>query len=282
MTMVHPRTREARAVTNTLTADSFTSRRAALVVGHPGHELRVHGWLEVAHPVVMLLTDGSGSSGRSRVSSTTALLERAGARPGDVYGRFTDAEIYAAILKHDSSLFISLAEELAAIFVRDRIEVLVGDAAEWYNPTHDICRMVIDAAGALAREASGRELASFGFPLVARPDASPENSVQRTICFELDDEALERKLAAARDYVELAREVDAALEAWGADAFRQERLCAVDPDSPTDPGDVQPFYERFGEQRVSDGAYKQVIRYRTHVQPLAEALRERVARARRQ
>ena len=38
----------------------IADHRAALVVAHPGHELRVHGWLEVARPVVCVSTDGSG------------------------------------------------------------------------------------------------------------------------------------------------------------------------------------------------------------------------------
>ena len=40
----------------------FTSEDActALVIGHPGHELLVHGWLEVARPIVFVFTDGSG------------------------------------------------------------------------------------------------------------------------------------------------------------------------------------------------------------------------------
>ena len=33
--------------------------RVALIVGHPGHELRVHAWLGLARPVVSVLTDGT-------------------------------------------------------------------------------------------------------------------------------------------------------------------------------------------------------------------------------
>jgi hypothetical protein len=54
---------------------------AALVVAHPGHELRVHHWLELTRPFVIVLTDGSGHSGQSRLASTTRVLAAAGARP---------------------------------------------------------------------------------------------------------------------------------------------------------------------------------------------------------
>ena len=39
---------------------ALSEQRAVLVVAHPGHELRVHGWLELARPTVCILTDGSG------------------------------------------------------------------------------------------------------------------------------------------------------------------------------------------------------------------------------
>ncbi len=74
---------------------------AALIVGHPGHELRVHGWLEVARPLVFVLTDGSGRTGNSRVSSTKSIVNQAGATPGRLFGAITDEAAYEAILNHD-------------------------------------------------------------------------------------------------------------------------------------------------------------------------------------
>ena len=41
-----------------------TAVKDFLFVAHPGHELCVHGWLEIARPKVFVLTDGSGRSGR--------------------------------------------------------------------------------------------------------------------------------------------------------------------------------------------------------------------------
>jgi hypothetical protein len=38
---------------------------AAVVVTHPGHEVRIHGWLERERSLVFVLTDGAGrASGR--------------------------------------------------------------------------------------------------------------------------------------------------------------------------------------------------------------------------
>src|SRR5262249_34481437 len=41
---------------------------------HPGHEVRLHGWLEMVRPEVFILTDGSGATGQSRLNATTTLL----------------------------------------------------------------------------------------------------------------------------------------------------------------------------------------------------------------
>jgi hypothetical protein len=40
--------------------------------------------------------------------------------------------------------------------------------------------------------------------------------------------------------------------------------------------DTKPYYEEYGEKRVAEGKYGEVIRYREHVLPLAEALRQTV------
>src|SRR5262245_50004468 len=93
--------------------------RTALVVSHPGHELRVHGWLERTKPVVHVLTDGSGHTGSSRLDSTTRLLERVGARAGSIYGRYSDESLYALLRRGAFDEFFELAQDLAAALVRD-------------------------------------------------------------------------------------------------------------------------------------------------------------------
>lgn len=87
--------------------------RAALVIAHPSHELRVHGWMQKARPRVFVLTDGSGREAQPQLASTTKTLEDVGAQTGSVYGRVSDRDIYNAFLRRDFSFFIGLAEELA-------------------------------------------------------------------------------------------------------------------------------------------------------------------------
>lgn len=246
--------------------------RAALVVAHPGHELRVHGWLERARPLVFVLTDGSGHGKQSRLASSTHVLERVGAQTGAIYGRFSDAVIYTAMLDRQVSLFTRVAEELASAFVAERTAYVVADAAEGYNPTHDICRHLVDAAIAMARTTPA-DIASFEFDLIGRPDTGNERGHRPSVLLDLDDGALERKLQAAREYPEMAGEVDSALNRFGAAAFRRECFRAVTPeDHWREPAELPPYYERHGERRVAERVYRRVIRYHDHVRPLRDTL----------
>ena len=251
---------------------TLPGRRAALVIAHPGHELRVHAWVELAWPRTFVLTDGSGHTGQSRLASTSGLLERAGAAPGGIYGRLTDRALYAAILGGDVDLVAGLAGELAQALVDGEIDYVVGDALEGYNPGHDLCRVIIDAAAELAGRA-GQRVACLDFPLVGRPNECPPTLPAEAISLALDDTAFARKLAATHAYAELAGEVAATFAETGLEAFRIECLRPVgDSAPPEDP----PYYERYGERQVMAGHYERVLRYREHFAPLAAALRHRI------
>jgi len=191
------------------------SGRAALVVAHPSHELRIHGWLEQSRPYVCILTDGGGRSGEPRLSRTSEVLDRVGATQGVIYGRLTDLEVYAAILNGDSELFAGLVEELCEAFVTEQIDYVVGDAAEGYSVAHDICRTMIGAAIELAESRYGHTIVNFDFLVVGRPE---ESQSDEAITIRLDDDAFTRKINAALAYSpKLARDVEAAL---GGDPFQ--------------------------------------------------------------
>jgi len=229
--------------------------------------------MALARPSVCVFTDGSGHTGQSRLDSTTRLLTQASARPGSIYGRFKDVEIYAAILDNDFSLFIELAEELGEALVRDAVEYVVGDAIEGYNPTHDLCRSVINAAVELANRIKPNRIANFDFLVAGPPDSRSDELRTREVCLRLDEVALERKLAAVRSYLELNDDVGKMISEMGSAALQFEALRPVISAVRTD--DViqePPFYERYGEKQVAEGYYRRVIRYREHILPLADAL----------
>ena len=261
--------------------EGLTPGPAALVIAHPGHELRVHGWLEWARPTVFVLTDGSGHGSHGRLASSARLIQRSGGRTGSVCGRFTDRELYDTILEGRVSVLTGLVTELADAFVAGRFEYVVADAAEGYNPGHDLCRYVVDAAVETARAGLPETFKSFEMDLAAAPDPAAGGTSARAVCMDLDDAALERKLGAAREYVEMSAEVDAALGRWGADAFRHECLRETPFDGDDEEPAAIPYYERHGERRRADGTYDQVIRYREHIRPLRDALRLHARTSRR-
>ena len=244
-----------------------------LVVGHPGHELRVYGWLAAARPVVHVLTDGSGSDGESRIGSTSVLLDEVAASRGSIYGRITDREIYGAMLAGDHGRFLDLADELAADMVRREVTLVAGDAIEGFNPSHDVCRYVVNAAVRIAVARSGRTIACYAFPLDSAPTEGSAGAGESALRVQLDDAMLERKLRAAHAYAELRGEVTRTLERFGAEPFRSEHLWRVDlADRYGWDPDRVPFYESYGAKRVASGAYQHVVTFRDHVKLLADAL----------
>ncbi|HEY7784769.1 MAG TPA: hypothetical protein VIB00_08580 [Pyrinomonadaceae bacterium] len=246
--------------------------KTALVIGHPGHELRVFHWLEVMRPAVFVFTDGSGRTGRSRLRSTTRILDQVGASSGLFYGPLTDAAAYAAILDQNVDVFSKLMRRLAGYLIDEDVSCVVGDALEGYNPTHDVCRLVIGAAVEIAHRATGRSVENFEFLLTGKPNGCGTWEDDRAIRLELDDEAFARKMAVARSYSELESEVREAIALNRADAFRVECLRRVPNRPPVFAADHKPFYEQYGEQQVLSGHYDQVIRYREHLLPLGDAL----------
>src|SRR5260370_27649281 len=115
-------------------------RRPALLVGHPGHELRVFGWMCEHRPLVCVLTDGSGRHGISRLASTAKLIAQSGARSGEVFGPVSDSGMYRALLEKNIPLFLDILNDIADSMVRHDIDFLACDPREGFNPTTQISR----------------------------------------------------------------------------------------------------------------------------------------------
>ena len=258
--------------------EELRTRRAALIIAHPGHELRVHRWLELAQPVVCVLTDGSGHTDCSRLASTTAVLERTGAAPGPLYGRLSDRALYQAILCGNTDLFAALADEIAEALDAADIDYVAGDAVEGFNPGHDVCRLLLNAA-VLRLEQRGRHLKNFEFLLEGPPHECPPEDRSEAIVLELEEDALSRKVAAARSYPELAGEVESAYASYGWEPFRVECLRPVRYG--LEIGHLfrhPPYYESYGEKQVAEGIYREVIRFQDHLATLAASLGNHVTR----
>lgn len=273
-----PSTQLRKAVASEAYEFPWREKRAALIIAHPGHELRVHHWLESAKPATLVLTDGSGRTLQSRLDSTTKILQRAGATPGPVYGRFTDADIYQAMLAGKLEIFLALLEEVVDWLVTERIDYVAGDALEGYNTTHEVCRFLTGAACERATRRSGRAIRNFDFLLTGRPDECPRPLQTGAICLRLEAAAVKRKLAAAMGYPELKHEVEFAQKEFGRAAFAVEWLRPVANDAGLHPAAAKPYYETYGERQMAAGHYQNVIREQEHLLPLARAIWARAER----
>ncbi len=249
--------------------------RTALVVAHPGHELRVFGWAQAHHARVYVLTDGSGRSGISRLASSASLLSQMGCECGEIFGTVSDREIYRAIREHDHAFCLDLLDGLSASFQKHDIELVSGDATEWFNPAHDVCRMLINGAAAATQLATGKKVANYEFCLTEWEQGTQETHDDACWHTRLDAATLRAKLDAAQAYIELQDEVERAVARRGEEHFRTEclrRITGVPAEAPE-----KPFYETWGEKRVAEGEYASVIRYQEHLLPLQQAIDRHVA-----
>lgn len=253
------------------------SGNAALVVAHPGHELRVFGWMSQWKPRVYVITDGSGRHGVSRVASTSRILKRLNVPSGEIFGCTTDAAIYQAILQQDSSFFLDVTDWLASAFLKHGISFVAGDATEGYNTSHDLCRVMVNAAVQIASSASALPIANYEFCLTEWDEMGSVVHDDQCLHFRLNDQLLSQKLEAAQQYVELKEEISSGIARRGAEYFRLECLRKVSRNRERILSE-KPFYEAWGERRVGSGVYQSVIRYRDHILPLAAAIMNHAAR----
>jgi len=243
---------------------------AALIVAHPGHELRLHHWLERERPRVFVLTDGSGGAGLSRVPSTLDVLRRVHAPAGSILGRFSDGELYRLVMTGEVAPVVAVTCELGDALAEGGATFVVADAWEGYNPVHDLCRVIASLAVGRARMLSTRDIVDFEYAVVGSPLPT---SAKGEIVLELDAQALQRKLDAAAAYPELRSDVTSAIGTHEADAFRIEALRPAVPWAVSSAAmDGKPFYETHGEEQVARGKYAEVLRYREHVFPFLIAL----------
>lgn len=247
--------------------------RSLLVVAHPGHELRLYGWMTQNRPDVIVLTDGGGSIGQPRVASSRRLLDAVGATACSPFGAHSDQQFYAALLNADHGFFAHLETALADT-LRGGYDVVVADPFEGYNPTHDLCRLLVNVALERLRCEGRPRAANYEYALTAPlPTPTPPGDDLADVVVKLDGSALTAKIAAARGYPELQWEVDRALEREGMDAFAHEvlrPLCTTQLQ--LSPPTLPPHYEIYGEKKRADGVYAEVIRYEQHFVPVARQL----------
>jgi hypothetical protein len=139
--------------------------------------------------------------------------------------------------------------------------LVVSDAADGYNPLHDLCQAI--ASAVVARIARDSKAPKFlASPAIASAMGTP------SIAWKLEVEAARRKRLAVSANMPLAEEA-ARLLAEAPDALYTEQLLVPTFDWPEN---WTPEWEAFGRKRVKEGRFAAPITYRDHVLPIAKAL----------
>lgn len=197
-----------------------------------------------------------------------------------------------SILIHDlARLVMDAAVELASERLGRRIDnydfVLEGapdtcpealrSEAVWVQLDAEAFQRKTKAALDFAKNtAIHRELKVF----LGEEDADPSVVAPPEVLLRLGDQALSRKIEAAKLYRSFAEEINKAVIGENLDPYRVECLRPATPFSQQlviDRGD-KPLYEEYGEKLVSAGFYREVIRHRQHVLPVMHALQAHVKR----
>ena len=258
-----------------------SNSRSLLLIGHPGHELRLYGWIAQARPLVCILTDGSGSDGVPRIDATLAILHELGAAVGPICAPLSDRAIYQHVLQGNYAIFDALRDHIASLLIDGNIDTVVSDGIEGYNPTHDLCQAIAGTAVSIAERRHDARIEHFCIPLMGDPHRFAEGASPPRKRIELDQALFEKKMNTVHAYAEdsgatLQREVDETLRNYGEHAFKQEYL--FDATSPSWPewsrrfASDKPHYETYGRAQVAAGRYQYVIAFQDHMRPLIDHL----------
>lgn len=235
--------------------------KAALIIAHPGHELRVLKFIELFKPLVFVLTDGSGTTGKSRLQSSHNIFRHFKCEISEtIFGDYPDKQFYEHILKKRISFFNAIKNGIKSELAEKEITMVFGGACEGFNPVHDICRYLINAC---VRDLQfTTKIANYEFLLAG---SDPYN-----VCFgtmltaNLSEQDIFMRDNLIKGYPEIQQEVELA-KARMKDAgdFNREVLREITTDNRvarnwiTDP----PFYESYGKKKLEEGKYKEVITF---------------------
>lgn len=245
---------------------------SALIIGHPGHELRAFKFLKDSKPDVYILTDGSGNNNQSRLHQSIRLIESLGATYKNIITPFTDKELYNIILSGDLDKIRHIKNQLLFSIKENNYDEIVGDALEGFNPTHDICRYLINGMVAeLEKTNPCKSILNYDFVLDKGPNNLSYEENLNGFSLKLSPVELEMKVEAAMNYPELKAEVEIAIERFGISSFSWESYGIInDLNQIVNWKNQLPYYEEIGKKRVASGAYKTCIEFEKHIKPIAE------------
>lgn len=254
-----------------MSINNGSNGKVAVILGHPAHVLRIYRFIEIYKPIIYIITDGSGSKGESKLDHVTRIIEDCGASTSRLTCRFTDAEMYRVIRDAVTETLHGLVEELSEDLGKNDVAVVAGDAIEGFNPIHDLCRYLINAAVKIHSSRKNRTVGNFDLLLDGPPDQGSNGD--GSIRIKLSAEDFARKMQAINAYPGIEPDIQKAMRLYGENAFQNESLRPVrTPDQLSGWDTDVPFYESYGAKMVESGVYSEVITFEKHLLPLAKYL----------
>jgi hypothetical protein len=188
----------------------------ALAIAHPGHELRLHGFLEQARPFVFILTDNSEEHGQDLMWDAIKVIDRATKQgmnispeqlkdpfmrkvlkmshvDGENKAHYKDSQIAHEVLNLHTDFLDYYVDFIVDNLIRYKIDYLVCDSSEDYHITHEVVRMLCELAVSRVQQRTGDKVELLDFAL-----SEPFDSITHEHCIriELSEEAVQRKLHA--------------------------------------------------------------------------------------
>lgn len=200
---------------------SLPSGNWALSIAHPGHELRMHGFLEMARPYTFILTDNSEEKGQDLMWDTIKVIDRAtkqgmSLNPAQLKNpdlrkalkvslkesaekkeHIKDSQIQYDLVNRHIDFFRYYVDFMVENLIKYDITHLACDASEDYHPVHEIVRMIAELAVTRMKNVEGKDIALYDFAL-SRP--YDESLTEDCVKMELDEDMLDRKLKALVNY----------------------------------------------------------------------------------
>lgn len=193
----------------------------ALCISHPGHELRLYGFMEQASPFVFLLTDGSHRTGKDMMFDSIRCIDKAtkyGKKVTAGYlatpeskkifklsdhekpegeNHLKDLDIYHEILNHYEGIFRMYINFLKINFIKYKVDHVVSDPREETNLCHEIMNIMVQVAIQEVKNQTGKIITHYDFAIDMPFNF---NIDEGCIHVQLDEYAVERKLDAVLKY----------------------------------------------------------------------------------
>lgn len=182
----------------------------ALSIAHPGHELRLHGFLDEINPWLFILADEGETSHMDRMQhylgfifKDTGILKKnrdafyiIERKEKDIasinkstYVR--DEEIQNELIQGSTAWFEFYINKMANTFIKNKIDHVVMDASEEMDAVHEINRIMTELAVKLVKKRTGTEIILYEFNVLKPFD---DNISDDCIRIELNPEQQHDKL----------------------------------------------------------------------------------------